>query len=131
MKSVWYVYGGFLFTRDGVEREGAAYGVVEAETTDEIDKQLAAELTPHYGRVRWNDGPNYASIEAVAEWLQGFNQDVRDQVALIMAVTRRARLGTSTRAVTQAGRTLSEALVTFANAINDLPSVEGIHHREM
>src|SRR5689334_16939319 len=104
MKSVWYVHGGFLFKREGEEREGLAYGVVEAETTDEIDQLLDAELRPHYGPIRWDDGPNYASVEAVAEWLQGFDQDARDQIALMMAVTRRVHRGAPTRFVTQAGR---------------------------
>lgn len=131
MDGVWYVYGGFLFKRDGEEREGVVYGTVEAETSGQIEALLDAELIPHYGQIRWNDGPNFASIEAIAEWLQGFNMDIRDQIALIMAVTRRAHLGTSVRGVTAAGREVSEALLTLANAINELPTVEGIHHSEV
>ena len=70
------------------------------------------------------------SVEAVAEWLQGFDQDARDQIALMMAVTRRVHRGAPTRFVTQAGREVRDALLKLANAINDLPTVEGIHHQE-
>lgn len=129
MKSIWYLHGSFLYQRDGVEKDGLVYGVVEAENEAEIEEMARQELIEHYGPIRWNDGPNYASVEAIAEWLQAFNQDIRDQIALMMAVTRRAKLGTSTRHVTRAGRELSDALLKMAEAINELPEVEGIHHQ--
>lgn len=129
MKSIWYLHGSFLYMRDGVEKDGLVYGVVEAENEEEIEARAREELTAHYGPIKWNDGPNYASVELIAEWLQGFNQDIRDQIALMMAVTRRVKLGTSTRHVTRAGRELSDALLKMAEAINELPEVEGIHHQ--